>query len=146
MSNFSLLDGLMRQVCLLIVCIYFIMIIDQQNVGTFSDGTFSSTTVCYVASQEAPINIFFWASCLFLKTLSTWFLCFDHWFFSHLVANLFPSFCPFVVLFWMLQMLVTMSKWCRVPHALQVTTWTIFLETFFVSARNESNLGHLLSC
>lgn len=68
-------------------------------------------------------------------------------FFSHLVANLFPSFCPFVVLFWMLQMLVTMSKWCHVPHALPVTTWrTVFLETFFVSARNESNLGHLLSC
>ena len=35
LNNFSLLDGLLRLVCLLMVYSYFIMIIDQQDVGNF---------------------------------------------------------------------------------------------------------------
>ena len=44
-NDFSLLDSLLRLVCLLMVHSYLIMIIDQQNLGTFSDDTCSSTTV-----------------------------------------------------------------------------------------------------
>ena len=57
LNNFSLLDGLFRLVCLLMVHSYFIMIIDKQNVvklpvGTFSDNTCSSTTVFILPHME----------------------------------------------------------------------------------------------
>ena len=48
--------------------------------------------------------------------------CFDPWIFSHLLANLFPSFWLFLVLFWVLWMLVTVYKPCHVPHASRITT------------------------
>ena len=66
LNNFNLLDGLLRLVYLLMLYGCFtIIIVDQQNVGTFSDDTCSSTTVSYIASYGAPINIFFWTSFLF---------------------------------------------------------------------------------
>ena len=65
LNNFSLLDGLLRLVCLLMVYSYFIMIIDQQDVDKFSDDTCSSTTVSYIASHGVSMNIFLWASLLF---------------------------------------------------------------------------------
>ena len=49
-------------------------------------------------------------------------LCFNPWIFSHLQANLFPSFWLFLVLFWVLWMLVTVYKPCHVPHASRITT------------------------
>ena len=74
---------------------------------------------------------------LFLQTFALLYsisLCFDRWIFSHLLANLFPSYRIFIVLFRMLGMLFTVNKACHVPHVLGMTTWgTIFMERFFVS-------------
>ena len=48
------------------------------------------------------------------------------------LANLFPSFWLFLVLFWMLWMLVTVFNLCHVPHTSQITTWeTLFMERHF---------------
>ena len=50
----------------------------------------------------------------------------------HWLANLFPSFWLFLVLYWMLRMLVTMFKLCHVPHASRITTWgTLSTEIYF---------------
>ena len=57
-----------RLVCLLMVYSYFIMIIDQQNVGTFSDNTCSSTAIFILLSHGASISFFFWTAFLFCQT------------------------------------------------------------------------------
>ena len=49
-----------------------------------------------------------------------------------LLANLFPSFWLFLMLFWMLWMLVTIFNPCHVPHVSRITTWrTLFTKRFF---------------
>ena len=56
----------------------------------------------------------------------------------HWLANFFPSFWQFLVLFWMLWMLVTVFKVtvCHVPHASRITTWgTLFTERFFSASK-----------
>ena len=45
---------------------------------------------------------------------------------------MFPSFWPFFLLFWMLQMLATVNKSCHVPHAsLTTTSETIFTKELY---------------
>ena len=52
------------------------------------------------------------------------------------LANLFPSFWLFLVLFWMLWMLATILIPCHVPHALRITTWgTLFTERLFIVSK-----------
>ena len=48
LNNLSLLDDLLRLVCLLMVHRYFIKIIDQQNVGTFFEDICSPRYVLFV--------------------------------------------------------------------------------------------------
>ena len=97
LNNFSLLDGLLILVCLLMIHSYFIIIIiDQQNVHIFSDDTGSSTTcssttifilLTYSTNKLLLLNIF---SCLLLQTifyLLTPFLCFAPWINCHLLAD-----------------------------------------------------------
>ena len=97
------------------------------------------------SNQLLNLNI----SLLFLQTfllINAMSLCFDPWIFCHPLANLFPSFWLFFVLFWMLWMLVTMHKLCHVPQASRVTTWVkTLLKDFLVCPKNESDLGHTFS-
>ena len=90
LNNLSLLDGLLKLVCLLMVHSYFIMIIDPQNVDAFSDDMFFNNSF-NIASHGAPINYFFWTSSfLFLQTfllINSISLCFDLWIFCHLLAS-----------------------------------------------------------
>ena len=90
----------------------------------------------YIAPHGAAINFLIWTSSLsFLFRhfyLSTRFLFVlivgssaIHW------LTWFPSFWLFLVLLWMLWMLVTLHKPCHVPHASQITTWTLFMERPF---------------
>ena len=53
------------------------------------------------------------------------------------LANLFPSFWLFLVLFWMLWMLVTVFKACHVSHASQITTWGTLFTTKLLSVSKE---------
>ena len=74
------------------------------------------------SDQLLNLNIF---SFLFLQTfllINSISLYFDPWIFSHPLANLFPSFWLFLVLFWILWMLVTVFKLCHVSHTLRITT------------------------
>ena len=77
LNNFSLLDGLLRRVCLLMVHSYFIMIKDQPECRHISwSHMFLNSSFC-IGSHEAPISCFFWTSFLFffrLVYLSTHFL------------------------------------------------------------------------
>ena len=164
--NFSFLDGLQRLVCLLMVYSYFIMIIDHRpaNKSIFYNNSCSSTKVFIFLLNGASINFFFWINFLFfslrlltlfllfflrifyLSTLFLSVLTLEHWIFRHLLANLFPSFWLFLVLFRMLWMLVIVNKPYHVEHASQMTIWrSISMETFLVSSMNESDLGHTLS-
>ena len=106
LNNFSLLNGLLRLVCLLMVYRYFIMIIDQQDVGKFSDDTFFNNSLLYCITwsinEYLPLSIF---SFLFLQTfllINSIPLCFDLWIFCHILANLFPRFWLFLKHFWVL--------------------------------------------
>ena len=58
------------------------------------------------------LNFFlFWLLNLLSSTTHyNWLICF------------WVSWSHFSVLFWMLRMLVTMNKWCHVPHASRITT------------------------
>ena len=88
------------------------------------------------SNQLLNLNVF---SLLFFQTflvINSIPLYFDPWIFCHPLANLFPSFWLFCVLFWMLWMLVTVHKQCHVQHASQITTWaTIFMERLFSVSR-----------
>ena len=57
LNNFSLFDGLLRLVCLLIEHRYFIVIIDKHNDGTFSDETCSSTSVYILLHMEHQLIV-----------------------------------------------------------------------------------------
>ena len=57
LNNFSLFDGLLRLVCLLIVHRYFIVIIDKHNDGTFSDETCSSTSVYILLHMDHQLIV-----------------------------------------------------------------------------------------
>ena len=85
-------------------------------------------------------------SFLFLQTflfINSSSLCFNPWIFCHLLANLFPSFWLFLVLFWMLWMLVTVFKPCHVLHASRITTSeTLFMEKFSVSKESVRSWSH----
>ena len=84
LNNFSLLDVLLRLVCLLMIVHtsgYLFTIIDQQNVGAFSDDTCSSTTVFILLHMEHPSSSSF--EHLFLQTfllINSISLYFDLWF------------------------------------------------------------------
>ena len=91
----------------------------------------------YIASNGELINCFFWTSFLFLQPfyLSTGVLSFMILESSVIhyiqLANLFPSFWLFFVLFWMLRLLVAVNKLCNVPHGSRIKT----LETIFTKIR-----------
>ena len=94
---------------------------------TFSDHTYSSTRVFYIALHGATINIFFWTSFfLFLQTYLLINLIFDTLIFCNLLVNLFSSFCLFLVLLRMLWILLTSRKPFHVPLALRITTRGVF--------------------
>ena len=84
----------------------------------------------HIASHGAPISCFFWIYFRFLQTfllINSISFCSDCWIFYHpLHINwlicFWVSWSHFSVLFWMLRMLVTMNKWCHVPHASRITT------------------------
>ena len=87
---------------------------------------FNMILYCFIWSSNL-LRIFsflFLPTCLLIKSIS---LFFDTWIFCHLLANLFPSFWLFLVLFWMLWMLVTIHKSCHVPH----TSWIVTLGVIF---------------
>ena len=88
---------------------------------------------CFTWSSNQLLNLnisyLFPQTFLLINSIS---LCFDPWIFCHPLANLFPSFCLFVVILWMLWMLVTVYKPCHVPRALEITTWeALFIERLF---------------
>ena len=87
--------------------------------------------------QQQLLYCFTWSSNQFLNlNVFSIPLYFDPRIFCHPLANLFPSFWLFCVLFWMLWMLVTLHKQCHVQHASQITTWaTIFMERLFSVSR-----------
>ena len=95
------------------------------------------------SNQLLNLNIF---SFLFLQTfllINSSSLCFNPWIFCHPLANLFPSFWLFLVLFWMLWMLVTVFKPCHVLHASRITTsGTLFMEKFSVSKESVRSWSH----
>ena len=96
------------------------------------------------SSNQLPnLNIF---SFLFPQTfllINSISLCFDPWIFCHPLANLFPSFWLFLVLFWMLWMLVTVFKPCHVLHASRImTSETLFMEKFSVSKESVRSWSH----
>ena len=79
--NFSLLDGLLRLVFLLMIHSYFIMTVDQWTVGILPSyilwWIIFFKKNFYIASHGAPISCLLWTSFLFLQTLfylSTQFL------------------------------------------------------------------------
>ena len=142
LNNWSLLDGLLTLVCLLMVHSHFYH--DHQPAECryifWWHMLFNSSF--YIASHGAPINCSFWIflfSFLFrLFSWSTWFrfvlilkssvIC--------SVPNLFSNFWLFLVLFWMLWRLVTVNKLCHVPHASRITTWeTVFTKIFFAVSK-----------
>ena len=86
----------------------------------------------YVVSHGAAISFLFWTSFSFSSYFFIYQLdfCFDPWIFCHLLANLFPCFWLFLVLFWMLWRLVTAHNPCHVPHASRITYGIIFTEIF----------------
>ena len=137
-SNFSSLDGLFY---LFMVYSYFIMIMNQQNKGTFSNDTCSSTSL-YITLHEVSMNFFFLNTFSFFLGLFYWatrFLSFDSRIFCHLLANLSPNFWLFLVLFRMAGTLVIMSKPYHVPHVSRITTnGKSFTETIF-NVSNEMN-------
>ena len=59
LNNFSLLNGFLTLVCLLIVHSYFIIMSEYRYIF-WSLMFFSNSS--YIASHEAPINCFFWLS------------------------------------------------------------------------------------
>ena len=91
LNNLSLLDGLLRLVCLLVVHQLHHDIIDKQNVGTFIFWWhIISSNSFYIASHGAIINYFFWTSFLFLQTfllITSISFCFDPWIFCQLPAS-----------------------------------------------------------
>ena len=117
MNNFSLLDSLLRLICLLLIQSYFFMTIDRRNLGTcfafFLSVSFSSDFfACYLdASLFWPLNY--------------------QWVTSRLATRAFPSFWLSLVPFRMLWMLVMINKPCHVPHTSWMTTCRkIFTELF----------------
>ena len=99
----------------------------------------------YFASNGAAINFLIWTPSLFflfrLFYLSTRFVsqlessASIHWLTG--LTNFFPSFWLFLMLFWRLEMLVTVHQLHHVSHASQITTSrTIFTERLF-GAPNE---------
>ena len=92
LNNFSLFDSLLRLVCLLMAHIYFIIIIDQQNLGTFSDDICSWTTF-FIFSIYSTNNFFFFfniLSFLFLQTfllINMIFVCWLRWI-SHVMCHI----------------------------------------------------------
>ena len=78
LNNFSLFDGLLRLVCLLIVHRYFIVIIDKHNDGIFSDETCSSTSVYILLHMEHQLVV----------SLQHFFLSFSSDFFTYRLTSL----------------------------------------------------------
>ena len=78
LNNFSLFDGLLRLVCLLIVHRYFIVIIDKHNDGIFSDETCSSTSVYILLHMKHQLVV----------SLQHFFLSFSSDFFTYRLTSL----------------------------------------------------------
>ena len=91
------------------------------------------------SSNQLPnLNIFSFLLRQTFLLINSISLCSVPWIFFYPLANSFPSFWLFLVLFWMLWMLVTVHKTCHVAHASRITTWgTLFMERLF-SLSNES--------
>ena len=148
LNNFSLLDDFLRLVCSLTVRSNFIMIYRQMLASYIFWWHMFFRNSFHIASQKAPINCFFWTSFLFLQSflhISSISFCCDSWIICHLLHNLFLCFLrPFLVLFWMLRMLVTVNNPCHVSHASRITTLgTFFLRKYLLlGSRNELFLGH----
>ena len=72
---------------------------------------------CYTWStnQFLLLNSFYFIFLQNLLLINSISHCFDPWIFCHSLANLFPSFWLFLVLFKMLCMLVTVNEPCHVP-------------------------------
>ena len=92
LNNLSLLNGLLRLVCLLMVHSYFILIIDQWTVGMLGSYIFWWHMFCnksfYIASYGVPIHCFFWTPSFFLQTsllINSVSFCLDAWIFCHLL-------------------------------------------------------------
>ena len=102
LNNWSLLDALLRIVCLLMVLHHDHRPAECRYI--FWSHMFFND-IFYIASHGAPIYCFFWTSSfLFLQTfllINSMCLCFDPCIFCHLLANykLFPNFWLFLVFF-----------------------------------------------
>ena len=146
-NNFSLLDGFLRLVGLLLVYNYFIIIIDQQNVGMMTPVLQKQFLFCLTWSinQLLLSNIFF----LFLQTffyLSTSFLSVLTPESSVILESWILGFWLLLVLLWKLWMLVTMYKACHVPHASRITTWQAILMEIFFGVQAFTNCIHGCDC
>ena len=88
----------------------------------------------YISSHGSAIDFVIWTSSLFLQTflfINSISFYFEHWI-CHPLANLFPSFWLFLVLFWTQWMLVDTFKAYHVSSACRMITWgTLFTKKLY---------------